>query len=687
MTDQSLKLASEFPPADYAAWRALAEAALKGAPFDKKLVTRAADGFDIQPIYSAQTIAPDLADLHGELIAGLKDADDADARGWDIRQLHAHPDPKALNAAILDDLENGATSILLRLDQAARTGGDAGADDAGINGAMIYDLADLKTALAEVYLDLAPISLDGGSASLAVSALICAYLEETQTRNAQIGFGHDPIGSLATEGTSPTDIPAALENAASFARWVAQNHPASTALNVNTTPYYNAGATDGTELAIALATGTTYLRALTEAGMNVAAAAGTIEFTVAIGTDFFAGIAKLRALRVMWQRILSASGAPEADITINAISAEHVLSKVDPWVNMLRTTVTSFAAGLGGANSVICLPYDHVIGLPDGFARRIARNTQLILQEESNVHRVLDPAGGSWFIESLTDQLAKTAWQRFQKFEREGGIASALENGSLATEIDAAWHSRANRLATRRDPLTGVSEFPNLDEKPVTCEAPDIGALRKAAQAKPETCHDEIGTEFADLVSAARKGATIKQLHSALYGRVAQVNGSTKAVQIAPLPAHRLAEAFEELRERADAHKPATGKFPQIFQANIGKVADHTARAMFARNFFGAGGIEAITNNGFGDAHVMADAFGQSGAKIAVICGSDTQYVEHAAAFAQALKAAGASRIYLAGHPGDNRAAFEKAGIDDFIHIGADLVQVCGTVLDHLGVK
>ena len=167
MTDQSLKLASEFPPADYAAWRALAEAALKGAPFDKKLVTRSADGFDIQPIYSAQTIAPDLADLHGELIAGLKDAGDADARGWDIRQLHAHPDPKALNAAILDDLENGATSILLRLDQAARKGGDAGADDAGINGAMIYDLADLKTALAEVYLDLAPISLDGGSASLA----------------------------------------------------------------------------------------------------------------------------------------------------------------------------------------------------------------------------------------------------------------------------------------------------------------------------------------------------------------------------------------------------------------------------------------------------------------------------------------------------------------------------------------
>jgi methylmalonyl-CoA mutase len=678
MTDP-LKLASEFPAADYASWRQLAESGLKGASFDKKLVTRMLDGFAMQPLYTNDD-QDDATRLIHQVLCAAVDAKDA-ASGWDIRQLHDHPDPKSVNAAILDDLENGATSVLLCLDAAARTGADITSGDAGIDGIAIHCLADLDAILDDVYTNLATVALDAGAAAIPAAALLAARLEKDGQNSADAdddfasdaapAFNIDPIGTLAATGCLPVSADDAIKQAADIAADLIDRFPHATAITVNGAPFYNAGATDGQELACLLAGGVTYLRALTDTGMVIDQAAGAIAFNVAVGTDFFAGIAKLRALRLMWSRVLSASGVDDATITINAVSAEMALSKVDPWVNMLRTTVTSLSAGLGGADSVICLPYDHLIGLSDGFARRIARNTQLILQEESNVHRVID---------NLTRELASNAWGRFQSLEAKGGIIKALADGSLQKEISEIWQNRANRVATRRDPLTGVSEFPNITEAKVTCDAQDLTTIRKEAKARQTGFKDAIGISLEDLITAAKSGATIAQMYEALYGKAA---GTT----IDPLPTHRLSESFETLRDRADAHKASTGKFPQIFLANLGPVAKHTARAMFARNFFEAGGIEAITNNGFADASDAAKAFGESGARIAVICGSDPQYADMAADIAKALKQAGATRIYLAGHPGDARAHYEAAGIDDFIFIGADVLAICETALSHLGVK
>ncbi|MDP2698891.1 methylmalonyl-CoA mutase family protein [Thalassospira sp.] len=678
MTDQTLKLASEFPAVDYAAWRELAEAALKGAPFDKKLVTRSPDGFDFQPIYTAHDSSFATDGIHDALIAATRQ--DTPRNGWDIRQLHSHPDPKSVNEAILEDLENGTTSIILRLDAAARTGRDAHSDDAGLGGVMIYSLADLEIALADFYSELAPVSLDAGTATIAASAILAARLDQDEGEKAP-AFNFDPLGTLVRDGYWPADLSSAMKQAAGFARDIAEKYPAATAINVNTTAWHHAGATDSMELAIAMATGVAYLRALTDGGMTVDKAASTITFTTALDTDFFAGIAKLRALRLMWQRILGSSGAPCHSSSITAMAAERVISKVDPWVNMLRTTVTSFAAGLGGADSIVCLPFDHAVGLPDGFSRRIARNTQLILQEESNVHRVIDPAGGAWFIENLTKNIAENAWAKFQSIEQNGGIIPQILDGTLATETDEAWQARRTKIATRRDPLTGVSEFPDIDEKPVMPAQPDIEALRKTARAKSPAGSIISAPDFTSLVDAARNGAGIAALHTALYG------DNPKGVMITPLPQHRLAEDFEELRRRALQHAATNGKHPQIFMANIGPVAHHTTRAMFARNFFEAGGIATTRNTGFTSAPDAATAFAKSGAHIAVICGSDAQYADHAPAFANALRQSGATRIYLAGHPGDNRAVWQDAGIDDFIFIGSDVTAVCRTALDHLGVK
>lgn len=675
MTDP-LKLASEFPSADYASWRKLAEEALKGAPFDKKLVTGTLDGFAIQPLYTAEDQDEATRLIHEVLNASVEPRETV--TGWDIRQLHTHPAPKATNTAILEDLENGATSILLQFDAAARQGREITSGDVGIGGIAIHCLADLDLALEDVYTNLATVALDAGSAAIPAAVLLAAHIANTDGADeAAPAFNIDPIGTLATTGTLPCSSADAITQAAAISCELIDLFPLATAISVNGAPYCNAGATDGQELACMLASGVTYLRALTDAGMAVDQAAGAMSFNVAIGTDFFAGIAKLRALRMMWSRILSASGADDVTITINAVSAEMALTKVDPWVNMLRTTVTSFAAGLGGADSVVCLPYDHLIGLPDGFARRLARNTQLILQEESNVHRVIDPAGGSWFIENLTKELAKAAWRKFQALEASGGIVKALSDGSLKSGIEAIWQTREKRLATRRDPLTGVSEFPNITEDKVKCETPDLEAIRAGAKARQTGFDGPIGTNLSSMMAAARAGATIGHMFTELYG--------TSAATVVPaLIPHRLSERYEALRARADHEKARTGTFPQIFLANLGKVAQHTARAMFARNFFEAGGIEALTNNGFENAEAAAKAFGESGAKIAVICGSDPQYAAMATDVAKALSKAGASKIYLAGHPGEARADYEAAGISEFVHVGADVLAICGDALDHL---
>lgn len=674
-----LKLASEFPSADYASWRQLAEEALKGAPFDKKLVTQMPDGFAVQPIYTSGDQDDATRLIHEVLNATVEPRETV--TGWDIRQLHTHPDPKMTNAAILEDLENGATSITLKLDAAARQGREITSGEVGVDGVAIHCLADLQLALDDVYTNLATIGLDGGAAGVPAAALLAAHIANSEGADeAAPAFNIDPIGTLATTGALPCSAEDAINHAASVACELIDLFPLATAISVNGAPYYNAGATDGQELTCLLASGVTYLRALSEAGMAVDQAAGAIVFNVAIGTDFFTGIAKLRALRMMWSRVLSASGAQDATITINAVSAEMSLTKVDPWVNMLRTTVTSFAAGLGGADSVTCLPYDHLIGLPDGFARRIARNTQLILQEESNVHRVIDPAGGSWFIENLTKELAKAAWTKFQSLEASGGILKALANGSLKSEIEAVWQSREKRLATRRDPLTGVSEFPNIAEAKVKCDAPDLEAIQADAKARQTKFDDTVGKTLSSMMDAARSGATIGHIFTDLYG-------TSAAARVPALIPHRLSESFEALRKRADAHKSKTGTFPQVFLANLGKVAQHTARATFARNFFEAGGIEAITNNGFENADGVSKAFGDSGAKIAVICGSDPQYADMAKDVAKALKSGGADIVYLAGHPGDARADYEAAGIDEFIFVGADVLAICGTALDHLLAK
>jgi methylmalonyl-CoA mutase len=674
MSDERLALAAGFPEVSVEAWKKSLDKVLGGAPFEKKMVVKTYDGIDIQPLYTKADWSAENNPSGFPGAAPFIRGNSASGRsidGWDIRAIHAKADISAANDEILDDLERGVTSLTLQLDEAALAGLDsddaAATDLAGRNGIMVSSLEDLDDLLDGVLLDLASVSLEAGAQAIPAAALLAALWEsrEVSSEGAMGAFNADPLGTLAALGSLPKSLNDALLDMANLAKATSETYPNVTAVKVDTSAYYGAGATETQDLAIALATGTSYLRSMTEAGLSVDDAAKQIVFCFANGADIFTGIAKLRAARLLWSQVVKACGGSDeaGAMNLHATTAARALSKRDPWVNILRTTATCFAGSIGGADSITVLPFDYHCGLPDGFSRRIARNQQVVLQEESYLNKVIDPAGGSWFIENLTEQYANKAWTIFQDIEAQGGMGAVLQSGWIQEKIATTWQARLKNIATRKDALTGISEFPNILE--------EAALIAKAKSRLTKSRNTEVGaTDLASLTDAALKGATIGVLASNLKGT---------AVSVKALPAHRLAEGFEKLRDAADVYKAAKGHLPKIFSANIGAIAKHTARASFAKNFFEAGGVQATQNNGFATAEEVASAFKETGAEVAVICGSDGQYDEQAAQFAASLKAAGANKIYLAGRG-------EFAGVDQSISMGSNVLDTLQDLHTVLGV-
>ncbi|MER5745886.1 methylmalonyl-CoA mutase small subunit [Streptomyces sp. NPDC002225] len=610
-----LSLAAEFPAPAHEQWQRLVEGVLRrsgkeaeGPAAEEALSTTVEDGLITRPLYTSRDSAPDAGyPGFAPFTRGSKAAGNA-AGGWDVRQRHALPDVGRLNEAVLADLENGVTSLWLTL------GGGAG-----------VPVSALAAALDGVYLDLAPVVLDAGDETDAAAAELLRSCAErgVDAPDVRGNLGADPLGRAARTGAEP-DHTAAVH----WAQRCAREFPGLRALTVDALPYHEAGGSAAEELGASLATGVALLRTLTDAGMPVEDACGQLEFRYAATADQFLTIAKLRAARRLWSRVAEVCGAPGAGAQRqHAVTSSVMMTRRDPWVNMLRTTLACLGAGVGGADSVTVLPFDHALGLPDAFARRIARNTSTILLEESHLARVIDPAGGSWYVERLTAELAGAAWAFFQEIERSGGQAAALRSGMIGDRLAATWAARSKDLARRKEPVTGVSEFPLLSERPVERDPAPLAA-------------DGPGG----------------------------------------LPRVRRDEAFEALRARSDAHLAATGQRPRVFLAALGPAAAHTARASFAANLFQAGGIEPVHEPVTVDAATVADAFRASGATVACLCSSDALYAEQAAAVAGELGAAGARRVFLAGRPG------EYAGVDEYVFAGSDVVAVLSSLLDRMDV-
>ncbi|PNE37993.1 methylmalonyl-CoA mutase subunit beta [Streptomyces noursei] len=622
MTAESpeLPLAAAFPAAEREQWQRLVEGVLRksgaseaaGAAAEDALATDLQDGIRVRPLYTAQD-APPAAGLPGfpPFIRASRPEGTAGS-GWDVRQRHAGTDPRRVNEAVLADLENGVTSVWL-------TVGDGGVPVSG-----------LAQALQGVYLDLAPVVLDAGAEFPAAAAELQRLYRESGVALAETAgaLGADPLGVLARTGDD-RGLADGLAAAAHLAGWAEESAPRIRAMTVDALPYHEAGGSAAEELGASLATGVGYLRELTAdgRGLGIDAACRQLEFRYAATADQFLTIAKLRAARLLWARVAEVCGVSPAAAAQrqHAVTSTVMMSRRDPWVNMLRTTVAGLSAGLGGADAVTVLPFDAALGLPDAFARRIARNTQSVLLEESHLAKVIDPAGGSWYVEQLTAELARAGWAFFQEIEGAGGQVAALRSGMLGDRLAETWRRRSTDLAHRREPITGVSEFPQLAESPLEREAAPAPA-----------------------------------------------GGG--------LPRVRRDDAFEALRARSDAHLAAHGARPTAFLAALGPVAAHTARVAFTANLFQAGGIETTAEQV--TAESVAAAFAASGARIAAVCSSDAVYAEQAAEVAAALKSAGAVRVYLAGKPREHREDFVAAGVETFVFAGCDAAGVLSSALD-----
>jgi len=621
-----LPLAEEFPQANDEVWRDLAEKALKGADFDKTLVSHTYDGLAVKPLYtSGDEPGEDHAGTPGALphIRGF-----SAARGsppWDIRQLYAAADPEQTNAAILDDLGGGATAIALQVAAPGQNGLHLSSDD------------DLDRALHGVALDLAGVWLEAGhGAAKAATALQDVWSKNGIGDEAAIGgFGADPLGVMARTGGHPLSAEQALGAMAGVAVQTHDRYPKVSAALIDARPYHGGGGSEAQELACLCATMVAYLRAMEDAGLSPRDALAQMEFALACDADLFSNIAKLRAARALITRIADVSDAGDAlpELRVHTMTSFRMFSRLDPHVNILRTTIAAAAAALGGANSLTVLPFTYATGQPDVIARRIARNIQIILQEESSLGVVLDPSGGSWYVEDFTQKLAARAWEIFQTIEVQGGMAEALANGAIQKMLAKTAEMRNRDVALGNQELTGVSSFPNLAEAGVETEPHPL----------PSDLEDP-------------------------------------AITVEPVPLRRPAEPFETLRAASDTYLEARKERPRVALVTLGQVTAHAARASYAKSFFAAGGIETVIIDGSG-------AYDKSVSPIACLCSSDEIYGDEGAEVAAALVKGGAKLIYSAGRPADLRKELKQAGVNGFIHQGCDIIEMLEEAHDVLGLK
>ena len=601
-----LRLAADFAPASYDDWRKLVDGALKGAPFDK-LVGKTYDGLRIEPIYQRAH--------HAAPIAGR-----TAAAPWQIMQRIDHPDAAIANAQALHDLENGANGLTLVF--------------AGANGAHGFGLEPTAEAVEKVlegvFIDAGiSIELQIGPQSRMAAIHVAEYVKRKGLTPAacNIRFGLDPIGAGAAWGSSPYTWPEIVPAVTGAIKGLAAMGFKGPFAPADGRVIHDAGGSEVQELAFVLATGIAYLRALEDTGVALEDAQGMIYARLSADADQYLTMAKFRALRLLWARVEQSCGLIPKPVFIAADTAWRMLTQRDPYVNILRATVATFSAGLGGANAVTVLPHTLALGLPDAFARRAARNTQLVLLEESNLARVSDPAAGSGGVETLTQQLCEAAWLLFQETEKAGGVFAALERNLVQQKVAATRKAREANIARRKEVLTGASEFPNLHEAHVAVLNAHPVALAPYGEAK---------------------------------------------IKFDGLPPMRLAAPFEALRDRSDQILKTAGARPKVFLASLGTPADFTARAAFAKSFFETGGIEAVDTEGFSEPAALAAAFRVSGAALVCLCSQDKIYAGQAEAAAKALQAAGARHIYLAGRPGEQEAALRAAGVSHFIFAGDD---------------
>jgi methylmalonyl-CoA mutase len=652
-----------------AQWEAKAVDELGGRPL-RSLYRRTADAIEVAPLYLRDAATGAADSLPGQFpgVRGRTHGGAGIGRGWISVQEYRHADARAANAAARRDLELGADGIRFLIDSELRAGRAAAANPDGL---VCDPDRELATLLDGIDPTRTLLWFDAGLLAPRWADAFERWLDDSHTSDklepAPLGRGpshggviYDPFSALVGTGSLACDVEAAfggIQDAVLGMR--------AGLLGVSTAVYHDAGASEADELALALSSCAELLRHGVALGLEFGDLASAMSWTLPIGGRAFEDIAKLRAARIIWAKFSAAAGLPSSSLWIHATTGQRVWTRHGAWTNLLRGTVGGFAAAIGGADSVATAAFDGLCGpeadTVDGLGRgselgrRLALNTQLILREESQLARVIDPAGGSWYVESLTDALARAAWQRFRELEQRGGLLAGLQAGNIQADIERAAARLRERTARRKLPLTGLSTYPTLDDPPTPKQAPNL-VVSTGPEPLPSTA--SVSTH----------------------------------IEVRPLERLRLAAPFEQLRDTAQ--RQATR--PRIYACNLGPLAAHQARLEFAGNCFAAAGIELHASDGFAldaaDALIEAVTTGmrKSGCALAIVCGRDQDYARLAAAVIVALRIGGAKEVWIAGRPPSPEDTVTW-GLDPelpprFVYVGGDVLVELELALAQLGV-
>jgi len=702
---------AEFPAVSYEDWRKLVEAELKGAPFDKKMVTSTYEGITLRPLYRPEDVQP-LP--HVNSFPGFAPfVRGATASGylhepWDVSQEIATSSPSEFNHAARNSVSRGSNALNMVLDQATRDGHDpdwARPEEVGQGGLSIATLGDLDRALEGIDLEHIRLFVRTGASGLPFAAVLAALAgKRKKALTALQGcIEMDPLGVLAHQGRLPQSLPGAYREMAALTQWAAQQAPQLQTICVHSRAWHEAGGHAVQELAFTLATAVEYLRQLHARELGVNVVAPRLRFAVTVGSQFFVEIAKLRALRMLWSRAVAALGGNEVaqKVSLHVRTSHWNKTVCDPYNNLLRATVEAFAGVLGGCDSMQVGAFDEVVHLPDDFSQRVARNTQLVLQKECSLEQVIDPAGGSWFVESITSELAQSAWNLFQEVEKRGGMAAALQAGFPQQAVAETGAAKLKAVARRRDSIVGVNQYANPKEKalePRSTDAATFYRRRTQQVASHRTGLDDADNAavleqlarvveasgadlFTSCVEAVSAGATLGEITRAI-----RINDSP-CPPVTPVRIGRASAEIEALRTRTNRWAAKNGAPPQVFLCNLGSLREHKARADYSRGFFAVGGYEVISPVGFKTPESAAAAFLESRANIAVICSTDENYPVLVPGLVAAIRAGKPQAIVvLAGFPADQVEAHKKAGVDEFIHVRADALEVLNRIHGKLGI-
>ncbi|MGD9488894.1 MAG: methylmalonyl-CoA mutase family protein [Calditrichaceae bacterium] len=704
-------LSEDFPIPTYDEWRLEVDKLLKGAPFDKIMLTDTYEDIRLKPLYLKNDVDWMTVKDH---FPGFPPYDRAIEsygsvmNGWEIAQRLPYGLPERFNRSLIKDLKLGQTAVYLTPDKISVSCLDSDygkSGKVGQDGVALSTLEDIETALNGVDFKSTPIFIEAYSSGMMMGVFLASLLHKkgVSTKILTGAIQTDPLGELAKNGILPVSMKMSYDEMARLTAWAIKNAPHLQTIGIHTSPYRHGGCSAVQELAFAVGTAVEYIRQMLEKNFTIDEIAPRIRFNFVQGSNFFMEIAKLRAARIVWNRIIQVLDGNDLSgkMHIHAETSSSNKTCHDPYVNILRNTTEAFAGIIGGIDSMHVGAFDELLREPDDFSRRIARNTQIILMEESHLDRIIDPAGGSYFIENLTKEMAEKSWKLFQEIEQLGGMQSALEKGFPQDQVKEIADRRLQNIAVRKDKIIGTNVYPDLNEKNMEHKISDaqiiyderveyLNRYRTTGDVEKHILPLEKLVEIQKAssekvmdaaIDAVLASATIGEIRSALR------EGDDQLPEIIPVEPFRGAEMFEQLRKNMENYKKITGKVPKVFLANMGALSSYKAGSDFAAGFFETGGFRIMNRQGYQTSGEAAEMALESGAGVIVICSSDEKYPEFVPPLTKKIKTAAPGKIVvLAGYPKDQIDQYEQAGVDVFIHVRSNVYEILLDLQKKLGV-